>query len=76
VTATGTGVPNAFVTLIDQNSGASFTTRTNGFGYFTLTNVVAGGTYTVTVASKLYSFAPQTVTIIDAYNNLNLTALP
>lgn len=75
VTSTGNSVRKAYVVLTDQ-SGNKFISQTNGFGYFTFSDIAAGGIYTVTVSSKEFSFAPLTVTITDATNNVNLTALP
>ncbi len=69
------GVSRAMVVLTDLN-GSNRLALTNGFGYFVFADVPAGGTYTLSVSSKQVSVTPQTVTIPDATNNLNLTALP
>lgn len=71
--ASGLGIPKTTVVLTDQN-GNSRTALTNGFGYFYFGEVPAGGTFVVSVASKQYTFAPQTITVTDAYDNLNLSA--
>ncbi len=75
VNSSGNGIQKAYVVLTDQ-SGNTRIALTNGLGYFYIEDIVAGGTYTITVASKLYSFAPQTITITDAYSDLTLQALP
>jgi hypothetical protein len=71
----GDPVPKAVVTLTDQNGNTRYT-RTNGFGYFFFVDVAAGATYSVSISSKQHAFASQTLTIVDAYNNLNITGLP
>lgn len=75
VAATGQPIRKATVVLIDQGGNTRFA-LTNGFGYFYFEDIAAGGTYTVSVSSKQYAFAAQMLTITDAYNNLNITALP
>lgn len=75
VTATGEPIRKATVVLTDQGGNAR-SALTNGFGYFFFADIAAGGTYTATVSSKQYAFDPQTQTITDAYNKLNITALP
>lgn len=72
---TGQPIRKAYVILTDQNGNVRYS-LTNGFGYFYFEDLAAGGTYTVIVASKQYSFAPLSQTITDAYRNLNITALP
>jgi len=51
-------------------------TITNAFGYYFFPDLVAGQTYTVSLSSKLYTFAPQTVTITDATVGLDIVAAP
>lgn len=54
------GLANARVEL----TGANGTTRqvnTNSFGYFTFSEVEAGGTYIANVWAKRYAFAPQVI---------------
>lgn len=75
VDASGNGLGRVSVVLTNQ-SGVSRFISTNAFGYFFLNDLAAGATYTVSPSSKQYSFTPQTLTIADAYRNLNFTALP
>lgn len=72
-TTNGRALANAVVSITDGIT--TRTTVTNQFGLYTFANV-AGGTYTFTLASKRYTFSPQTVTVADNIANLNFTALP
>lgn len=45
--------------------------RSGAFGYFRFEEVEAGQTYVVGVASKLYQFAPQAVTVAEDVSDLN-----
>ncbi len=47
---------------------------TNPFGYYRFNDVIAGNTYILTVRHKSYTFAPQVLSIVDDYSNLNFTA--
>jgi CSLREA domain-containing protein len=75
LTSTGAPIRKAYVEFTDQNGNFRYS-LTNAFGYFYLPDIAAGGTYSISVASKQYSIAPLSQTIIDANNNLNITALP
>lgn len=76
VSYTADPIQKAVVVFTDPKSGNTRSVLTNGLGYFYVANLAAGGTYTVSVSSKQYMFTPQTITITDAYNNLEFTALP
>lgn len=76
-TASGQGVAYAWVSISDSMSGGSGRIAiTNPFGYYRFNDVAAGGTYTVGVTSKRYTFTPQTLLINDNLANLNFTAQP
>lgn len=72
VNVSGTGISKAVVVLTDQNGGSRFV-LTNGVGYFVFPDLTAGATYTVSIASKQYTFTPQVMTFADATTNLTLT---
>ena len=55
-TANGQGIRNARITLIAEN-GSTRSTVTGSFGLFQFTDVEAGHTYVLSVASKRFVFA-------------------
>lgn len=70
MTSTGQGVANARVTITDSgNNVRTFITGT--FGYYNFDNVTGGGTYTIAVSAKRYTFTPQTMQINDNVTDLN-----
>ena len=74
-TSGGRGIFNAQVTITDSN-GNSRTAVTNGFGYYRFLNVATGGSYTIGVTAKRYSFTPQTLQISDNLTNVDFVAAP
>lgn len=64
MTPDGRGLRNATVSITDS-SGISRVTTTSSFGFFTFENVTTGGTYTFSVSSRLYRFAPRTLQVND-----------
>ena len=74
-TPNGNGLRNAIITLTDS-TGNVRTARTGTFGYYRFEDVEAGQTYIFSIFSKRYRFAPQVVTIIEDFEELNLTAEP
>lgn len=74
-TPTGEGARSAYITFTDPNGGVRFA-RTNPFGYYVFGDLQAGQTYTVNLSSKVYPFAAQTVTIVDATQGLDFVTLP
>ncbi len=70
----GRGLTNAIVTLTDAR-GNRRTARTTAFGYFHFSEVEAGQTVIVAVASKRYKFAPQVLSISDNLADLTFTAI-
>jgi hypothetical protein len=69
LTASGSGLRNAQVSLVDQD-GNSRTITTSSLGYFRFTEVAPGQTYTVRVASKRYRFVPQTLAVNGSVTDL------
>lgn len=67
----GRGLSNATVTLI-QTDGTVRTTRTTTFGYYRFSDITAGQTVIVTVASKRYNFQPRIVNLVEDVEDLNL----
>ncbi len=55
VDASGRGLGNTFVTLIDEN-GQTRTTPTNHFGYYRFSNVNSGGSVVMSVRGKRHRF--------------------
>lgn len=74
-TPDGRSLRNARVTLVDSN-GAARTLLTSTFGYYRFENVAAGQTVIISVASKIYSFEPQIVSVAEDLSELNFAALP
>jgi predicted outer membrane repeat protein len=73
VTALGRGLPDAQVTLSDQN-GQTRTALTNAFGYYQFENVTAGETYIISIRAKRYQFAPQLVSVATDVTDLEFSA--
>jgi hypothetical protein len=71
--ANGRAISNVWVVMSDGTT--MWVALTNQFGFYSFTNVT-GGNYTFTVASKRYTFNPQTVPVTGNIANLNFTALP
>ncbi|HUR96476.1 MAG TPA: carboxypeptidase-like regulatory domain-containing protein [Pyrinomonadaceae bacterium] len=57
-------VSKARITL-SSPSGETYSAITNGFGYFTITDVDSGHTYVVDISAKGYTFAAQTMAVRD-----------
>jgi len=70
----GRGLANAVITLTGS-SGETLTTRTNNFGYYQFTDVVAGDTVIIDVKSKLYAFETQVLNLSEETNGLNFVPL-
>ena len=73
-TPTGLGLRNATVILTDT-LGARRTATTSSFGIYSFDNVVTGQTYTLSVSSKRYRFAPRIEQISGAVSNLDFVGL-
>jgi hypothetical protein len=72
VTAYGTGVMKAYVTLTGLN-GETRTVLTNPFGYYRFTDITVG-TYIISVSHKSYNFSPQVLTVMEKSDNVNFVA--
>lgn len=77
-TSTGNGIPNATVTISGGGLPAPITVNTGSLGFYTISNLQAGETYTVTVSAKRHRFpvGGQMVTPMDDVENLDFTANP
>ncbi len=69
----GRGVANARVVMISSR-GERVEVRTNGFGYYRFGEVRSGESYTMTVESKQYRFAPRVVNVTQDLDNVNFIA--
>jgi len=74
VTANGSGVRNALVTLTDTN-GVIRSARTSSFGYYRFDDVRAGETYVASVRSKEYQFTPRTIQVSDELTGVDFIAV-
>lgn len=75
MTSSGRGVSGARVTIADS-TGNQRVAVTGTFGYYTFLGMTPGGTYTVSVASKRYTFTAQTIPVNDNLTGVDFTALP
>ncbi len=75
--AQGIGISGARVSMT-KPSGEVITLKTNAFGYYKFEDLEVGLTYTINVADKRHQFAnpTQVVTLEDAVEDLDFTALP
>jgi hypothetical protein len=69
-TAAGRGIPQARVTITDPG-GNLRTVLTNPFGYYRISGIIPGETYTIGVSSKAYSFTSQEVEVNDNISGIN-----
>jgi hypothetical protein len=72
-TAFGKGVANTRVTLTDT-TGAGRTVLSNEFGSYQFGNVRVGETYTITAASRAFTFTPVTVSVSGNLANVDIIA--
>lgn len=75
MSASGRGVPRAFVTLTEPN-GNRRVAQTNSFGYYGFDEVTVGEVYVFQAYHKQYEFAPQVLIITEKMSDLNFTADP
>ncbi len=75
LTSGGQGVVNARVSITDT-TGQTRTVISSSFGYFQFAGLEVGQTYNVSVVSRRYTFAPQTVSVTDNAVDLDLIAQP
>lgn len=73
--AFGSGLRGVYVSLTNTQ-GETRNVMTNDFGYFAFNEVAVGEIYTISVASKRYSFAvsSQAVNVQDSISDLNFVA--
>ena len=74
LTPSGATIRNAVVAITDS-SGVRRTVITSSFGVYTLSNIVPGGTYTITATTKRYRFTPQQLVINNNVANLDFIGL-
>ncbi|MCC6328584.1 MAG: carboxypeptidase regulatory-like domain-containing protein [Acidobacteria bacterium] len=75
VTAGGSGINNALVTVVRASNGEVRTARTNALGFFQIGGLPVGQVYLVTVRSKLYRFPtdPMVLNLSDSITGLSFT---
>ena len=75
--ATGIGINGTRVSMT-KPSGEVVTIKTNAFGYYKFEDLEVGSAYTIQVTDKRYQFAnpTQIITLEDAVEDLDFTALP
>ncbi|HQZ94795.1 MAG TPA: carboxypeptidase-like regulatory domain-containing protein [Pyrinomonadaceae bacterium] len=70
----GIGIRNARVTMIGPG-GTRRTATTSSFGVYSFQNVTRGFTYTITVSSKRYRFAPNIIVADDTRTDVDFVGL-
>jgi uncharacterized delta-60 repeat protein len=73
-TPTGLGLRNAVVSLTDP-TGSRRSVTTSSFGMYSFTDIPTGGTFTVSVSSRRYRFAPRTVTAAGNLSDVDFLGL-
>lgn len=73
-TPDGRGLRNATVVVTDS-LGTKQTTTTSSFGLYNFDGILTGQTYTVTVISRLYRFAPRGIMVTGSLSNIDLVGL-
>ena len=71
---TGGGLRNVTVVITDSLGVSQFAT-TSSFGFYSFDNIKPGDTYRISVNSRLYRFAVQTLTINDNLTNVDFVGL-
>lgn len=74
LTPDGRGLVNATVVATDSNGDRRLAT-TGPFGYYSFPYVQLAGTYTFTIQSKRYRFAPRVAQIFDLLTNFDFVGL-
>ena len=75
LTARGRGVENARVLMTDSQ-GSLRQVLTTRFGYYRFDDVLTGGNYIMSVASKRFQYAPIVVDVTDELSGLDFTQPP
>lgn len=73
-TPTGLGLRNAVVSLTDSQ-GFRRTATTSSFGLYSFTDIPAGGSSMISVASRRYRIAPRTVVVEGNLANIDFIGL-
>ena len=73
-TPSGAGLRNAGVYIIDPN-GVRQVGTTSSFGFYSFDNVFFGQSYTITVVSRRYRFAPRILRINDTLTDVDFIGL-
>ena len=73
LTPEGNGLRNVGVTLAGLN-GITRTVMTSSFGYYTFEDIADGATCTITVTSRRYRFASQTVSVDSNLTDVDFVA--
>lgn len=74
VTPAGLGLRNTTVILTDSQGQRRIAT-TSSFGLFLFSDVPIGESYSVSISSKRYRFAPQSIAVSENVNNLSFIGL-
>lgn len=67
----GRGLSNATVTLVTTD-GTVRTTRTSSFGYYRFSDITAGQSVIISVASKRYNFQPRILNLVEEIEGFDL----
>lgn len=70
------GLKGAAVVITDDLTNVSVYTNTSAMGYFLFVGVQPGRSYTFSVSSKRFSYAPQTMTVNGDVTGINFTPQP
>lgn len=73
VSASGSGIRNARVTLVDSR-GHTLTALTNASGYYSFKAVPSGDTYIAQPSARGYAFGPRVMTVNDSFSDLTFIA--
>ena len=74
--AAGQGLANVRVSMTDSAGASRTGAITSSFGYYSFENVATGGTYTITVLSKRFTFLPRTLVVNDTLTNVDFVPEP
>ena len=74
LTPNGQGLRNAVVSITDSR-GVRQTTTSSSFGAYVFANVRGGETYTISVGSRRYRFAPRILLVPSNLNDVDLIGL-
>lgn len=75
LTRDGKPLPNAALTLTDQN-GFSRRARSNQLGFYRFTDIPVGAAYVIGASAKRFTFTPRVFNLVDDLTDFNLVAEP